>query len=91
MCNVKIEVFGGAGGSNPSLLKSAILFLICVGFTLLYVEPNIIQAAINDFIGGTSMLNHTYSAVMFKVILSLFSVLSAVTAGLAANGVAPHL
>ena len=37
------------------------------------------------------MVNISYQAVSLSVIKSVFGVLAAVTAGLAANGVTPHL
>lgn len=79
------------GGSNPSLLRSAILFLICVGLTGFCVEPTFLQTVINFTIGGTNMVDFSLSAVIFAVLKSLFSVFAAVTAGLVANGVTPHL
>ena len=78
-------------GSNPSLLRSAILFLICVGFSVFCVEPTCLQKAINFIIGGASMSNFSHTAVIFAILKSLFRVFSAVTAGLVANGVTPHL
>lgn len=86
---VRSTVFGGVGGSNPSLLRSAILFLICVGFGAFSIEPTFLQTAFNSIIGGTSMNIISNTAVIFSK--SLFSALSAVTAGLAASGVTPHL
>ena len=80
------------GGSNPSLLKrSALLFLICFVFTFFYGEFELVKAVFYNMIGGISKVNISYQAVSLSVIKSVFGVLAAVTAGLAANGVTPHL
>ena len=79
------------GGSNPSLLRSAILFFVCVGLGVFCIEPGFLSTVINFIIGGINMVNISYSAVTFAVLKSLFGAFFAVTAGLVANGVTPHL
>jgi hypothetical protein len=79
------------GGSNPSLRRSAILFMISFGYSVFCIEPIFLQLVINFIVGGFNMVNFSYIAVIFVIFKSLFSVCFAVTAGLVANGVTPHL
>ena len=46
---------------------------------------------INFIVGGFNMIDFSYTAVILAGFKSLFGVCFAVTAGLVANGVTPHL
>jgi predicted tellurium resistance membrane protein TerC len=78
-------------GSNPSLLKkSAILFLVCIGLTLIGNEFEVFKSVIVSLMEGIVM-ETSYTAVTFAICKSVFGAVAAVMAGLAANGVTPHL
>jgi hypothetical protein len=81
------------GGSNPSLLKrSACLLFSAVGLAVCANNPSEVATLFTNLTGGFTM--NTYNslkAVMFVAVNSATLVASSVSAGLAANGLTPHL
>ena len=78
------------GGSNPSLRVSAILFVVCLICAVLGADFVFVSHLFGNLMEGT-MENIEFNAVMVVVCKSLFTGISAVMAGLVANGVTPHL
>lgn len=83
--------FGGADGSNPSLLKVSAVVFLCALLQIGLDHSGAVLNAAHHMTGGNIMNSISWSAVTFAVSKSAISVLIAVAAGLAANGVAPHL
>ena len=80
------------GGSNPPLLrKSACWFLASVVLGVLALQPAYTLNAILSSMGVIMQTIIKFKAVFLSSIQSFFSASSAVTAGLAASGVALHL
>ena len=86
------EVLGGVGGSNPSLLKkSACLFCASVALSVIASEPFGVFDSMRNFTGGLMKTIYIFKAEIFAITKATALVGSSVFAGLAANGVAPHL
>jgi hypothetical protein len=81
------------GGSNPSLLKkSACLLFAGVAISVIATDPSAVISMITDLTGGINMETiQTFKAVMFATTKAAAIFTSSVMAGLAANGVTPHL
>jgi hypothetical protein len=81
-------------GSNPSLLKkSACLFVVSVVLVVLATQAPFFINAIINLTGAVTMetIIHSFKAVIFATTQSATLIASSVMAGLAANGVTPHL
>jgi hypothetical protein len=80
------------GGSNPSLLKkSACLFGASVALSLIANEPSMALNFLSNLTGGLMDTIHDFNAVIFASTKAASLMASSVLAGLAANGVTPHL
>jgi hypothetical protein len=79
------------GGSNPPLLRSAILFFVCLILAIPMDQLEIIINATTNLMGGSTMDASSVSAVILAVSKSWNGAFSAIAAGLAANGISPHL
>lgn len=64
--------------------------MVCMGLTLIGNEFEVFKSILTNVMGGRIM-EISYTAVTFAVWKSVFGAVAAVTAGLAANGVTPHL
>lgn len=91
--NKKINILGGVGGSRPSLLWFACLLLGSTLFGALAADFSDIVVKVSSNTGGLKMNNisNIFTAVIFATIKPFLIAASAVMAGLAANGVTPHL
>lgn len=79
------------GGSNPPLLWSAILCIFCVVLSIPVDQLELVFTATLNLIGGFTMDTKSITAVTFAVPQLFTSAFCAITAGLAANGISPHL
>ena len=86
------KVFGGVDGSNPSLLKKpACLFCASVALSVIATEPFAVLNVISNLTGGLMETIHSFKAVIFATTKATALMGSSVFAGLAANGLTPHL
>lgn len=84
--------FGGVVGSNPSLLKrSACLFFGTTALTVLVNDPSILFLDFSKTTGGFMDKLYSIKAATLAILNSATYIATAVMAGLAANGLTPHL
>ena len=77
------------GGSSPSLLRFAGVLIASVLLMAFAIDSSFVSYFTN--ITGELNMKNIFTAVIFAFLTPTLTVLSAVTAGLAANGVTPHL
>lgn len=61
-----------------------------MGLTLIGNEFEVFKSVVTNLMEG-KIMEISYAAVTFAICKSVFGAVAAVTAGLAANGVTPHL